>query len=144
MRFRPLIVAASLLVVVAATQVALAVPPFAAVFKKEYLDNNEHKEFAEEAGKAPNSCLVCHQGKSRKNRNEFGKVVGKLLTKKDAKNTEKIATELKKALDMHVDPKDDKSETYLDRVKAGKYPVGDLAELKKEPAKSAGEEEEKK
>ena len=144
MRFRPLIVAASLLVVVVATQAALAVPPFAVAFKKEYLDNNEHKEFAEEACKAPNSCLVCHQGKNRKNRNDFGKVVGKLLTKKDGKNTEKIATELKKALDMHVDPKDDKSDTYLDRVKAGKYPVGDLAELKKEPAKGAGEEEEKK
>ncbi len=62
-------------------------------------------------------------------------VVGKFLTKKDAKKPEKIAEGLKKALAMHVDPKDEKSETYLDRLKAGKWPGGDLEDLKKEPKK---------
>ena len=37
---------------------------------------------------------------------------------------------------MHVDPKDDKSETYGDRIKAGKWSAGDLEALKKEPEKS--------
>ena len=77
----------------------------------------------------------CHQGKQKKNRNEFGKVVGKFLTKKDAKDKEKIAAGLKKALAMHVDPKNDKSETYMDRLKASKWPAGKLEDLKKEPKK---------
>lgn len=145
MRYRCLLVAALGLVTLTASRPADAIPIFAKVFKQDYLDNNTHKEFAEEASKAPNSCLVCHQGaKNRKNRNAFGKEVGKLLNKKDnskptPENMAKITEALKKAMEMHVDPKDDKSETYLDRVKAGKYPVGTLEELKKEVT-----EEEKK
>jgi hypothetical protein len=53
--------------------------------------------------------------------------------KKDLRDVEKISDSIKKALEMHVDPKDDKSETYLDRVKASKWPGGELDDLKKEP-----------
>jgi hypothetical protein len=35
---------------------------------------------------------------------------------------------LKTALALHVDPKNDKSDTYLDRVKSSKLPAGELAE----------------
>jgi hypothetical protein len=87
---------------------------------------------------------VCHQGKaSKKNRNAFGAEVAKLLTKKDIKDHEKIAAGLKKALAMHVDPKDPKSETYMDRLQAGKWPGGTLEDLKKEPKKGAGAQEKK-
>jgi hypothetical protein len=55
--------------------------------------------------------------------------------KKDIKNKEKIIAEIEKAVKLHVDPNDDKSETYLDRIKAGKWPGGELEELKKEPPK---------
>lgn len=140
MRYRCLLVALLALVALAASRQAVAVPVFAKVFKEDYLDNNADKKFADEASKAPNSCLICHQGaKNRKNRNAFGKEVGKLLNKKDnskptPENLKAISEALKKALATHVDPKDDKSETYLDRVKAGKYPVGTLEELKKEAA----------
>ena len=150
MRYRCLLVATLVLVALAATRPANAVPLFAKVFKQDYLDNNAHKEFAEEGGKAPNSCLMCHQGlKNRKNRNAFGQEVAKLLNKKDnskptPENMTKISEALKKTMAMHVDPKDDKSETYLDRVKAGKYPVGTLEELKKEgPAADKDAKEEK-
>jgi hypothetical protein len=34
---------------------------------------------------------------------------------------------------MRVEPTNEKSETYADRVKAGKWPAGELEELKKEP-----------
>ena len=44
---------------------------------------------------------------------------------------------------MHVDPKDDKSETYLDRVKAGKCPVGELRNSKEGPAAKDAKEAEK-
>lgn len=148
MRYRCLLVAVLALVALAASRPAVAIPLFAKVFKEEYLDKNADKKFAEEASKPPNSCLICHQGvKNRKHRNAFGKEVGKLLNKKDnskptPENLPKITEALKKALAMHVDPKDDKSETYLDRVKAGKYPVGTLEELKVEAP--AAKEEEKK
>jgi len=138
MRYRCLMIAVLAVVALAASRQAVAIPLFAKVFKQDYLDNNTHKEFVEEASKAPNSCLVCHQGvKNRKNRNAFGQEVGKLLNKKDnskptPENMAKITEALKKVMEMHVDPKNEKSETYLDRVKAGKYPVGTLEELKKE------------
>jgi hypothetical protein len=120
---------------------AVAIPPFYVEFKKDYLDSLKDKKFAEAMDKGDVKCLVCHQGKQKKNRNDFGKVVGKLLTKKDAKDKEKIAEGLKKALAMHVDPKDDKSETYLDRLEKSEWPGGKLDDLKKDPKKGAAKEE---
>ena len=146
MRYRCLMVAAPVLIALAATQPAFAIPQFSKVFKQDYLDDNADKNFAKEASKPPNSCLACHQGvKYRKNRNAFGQEVAKVLNKKDdSKPTPevlaKISKELKKVMAMHVDPKNDKSETYLDRVKAGKYPAGTLEELKKEGPAPAKEE----
>ena len=140
MRYRFLLLAATPLIAFSFAQSSFAIPAFSKVFTKEYVENNSDKKFAEEAGKAPNSCYICHQGKERKNRNAFGKEVGKLLDKKkDAKNEQKISDSIKKALEMHVDPKDEKSETYMDRVKAGKYPVGTLEELKKDLPKDSAD-----
>ncbi len=135
MRSRYLLVALSLVVAFSATRRAAAIKPFYDEFKKDYIENSENKKFAEEAGKPPVGCYICHQGKEKKVRNAFGKEVGKLLNKKDAKDTAKMDDAFKKALEMHVDAKDDKSETYMDRIKAGKFPAGDLEELKKEPPK---------
>lgn len=145
MRYRYFLIAVPFLTVATAAQTAVAIPAFEKVFKKDYLDNNPHKEFAEEASKSPNKCLICHQGKHRKNRNAFGQELSKLLDKKkDAKNVEKISASIKKVLEMHIDPKDDKSPTYLDRLKEGKYPAGDLEELKKEPPKESADKEKEK
>jgi cytochrome c2 len=106
------------------------------VYKTEYLDNHKDKEYVATVTKAANRCFTCHQGKSRKNHNEFGKHLVELLDrKKDLRNKEKIAAAIKKVVAMHVDPKDEKSETYLDRIKASKWPGGELEELKKEPPK---------
>jgi len=123
---------------------AAALPPFYMEFKKDYLDSLKDKKFAEAMDKGDVKCLVCHQGKQKKNRNEFGKIAGKYLTKKDAKDKAKIAAGLKKALETHVDPKNDKSETYLDRLNKGEWPGGKLEDLKKDPPKKAGEAEAKK
>ena len=89
-----------------------------------------------EVNKGTNRCFVCHQGKkSRKNHNAFGKPLVELLDrKKDIKDNEKIAAAIKKVVAMHVDPKDEKSETYLDRIKASKWPGGEFEDLQKEPA----------
>jgi hypothetical protein len=138
MRSRYLLVALSLVIAFSAARRAAAIKPFYDEFKKDYIENNENKKFAEEAGKPPVGCYMCHQGKEKKSRNAFGKEVGKLLNKKkDAKDTAKMDEAFKTALEMHVDPKDDKSETYMDRIKAGKWPGGNLEDLKKEPPKDS-------
>lgn len=119
-----------------------AVPKFYQVFKKDYLDKLEDKKFAEAVDKPDVRCLVCHQGKKKKdNRNALGQELAKLLDrKKDLKNDKKITESIQKVLDMHVDPKNEKSETYMDRLKASKWPAGDLDELKKEPKVEPGKE----
>jgi hypothetical protein len=138
MRYCYLMIFTMILLGAAVARPARAVLPFYQVFKKEYLDTHSDKKFAEEVNKAANRCFVCHQGKNRKHHNEFGiHLVEPLDKKEDLKNTEKISAEIKKVLAMHVDPKDDKSETYLDRLKASKWPGGELEELKKEPKESA-------
>ena len=129
-------------VLVALTSPAGAVPKFYQVFKKDYLEKHPDKKFAEEMDKPDVRCLVCHQGKKKKdNRNAFGQQLAKLLDrKKDLKNDEKISASIKKVLAMHVDPKDEKSETYMDRLKASKWPAGELDDLKKEPKEAPKKE----
>jgi hypothetical protein len=141
MRHCFLLAATTIVLAAAAVQPAHATLDFYNVFKKEYVEKHSDKKFAEEVGKASNRCFVCHQGKVRKHHNEFGKHLVPLLDKKeDAKNIEKITAEIKKVLVMNVDPKDKKSETYLDRWKAGKWPGGKLEDLKKEPKDGEGDE----
>jgi cytochrome c2 len=136
MRHLGLRVVFALLLVVGMVRPSAAIVQFYTEFKKAYLDEHPNKEYAAEVNKAANRCFVCHQGKLRKNHNPFGiHLVGMLDRKKDMRDKEKIAAAIKKVVEMHVDPKDEKSETYLDRIKAGKWPGGELAELKKEPPK---------
>jgi len=145
MRFRYVLIAATMLIAFIATRPAHAILPFYNAFKKDYLDKLADKAFAEEVNKASNRCFICHQSKDRKKRNVMGKELSKFLnSKKDAKDAEKISASIKKVLEMHVDPKDDKSETYLDRLKASKWPAGDLEELKKETKDAAEVEAEEK
>ena len=86
--------------------------------------------------KARQPLLRVPSGKKRKNRNAFGQQLAELLdAKKDVKDKEKIVAALKKVVAMHVDPNDEKSETYLDRIKASKWPAGELEDLQREPEK---------
>jgi hypothetical protein len=138
MRFRILLVIAALLISVIAVRPAAAILPFYNAFKKDYLDKLEDKKFAEEVNKASNRCFVCHQGKNRKHRNALGLQLSELLdSKKDAKDAEKISASIKKVMEMHTNPKDEKSPTYFDRLKESKWPAGELEELKKDPKEEA-------
>lgn len=146
MRFRYLLIAAAAVIACGISRPASAIMPFYNQFKKDILSDHPDKKFVEEVTNDQNKCLICHQGKkSKKNKNSFGVEVGKLLDKKkDAKDTEKISASIKKVLAMHVDPKDEKSETYMDRIKASKWPAGNLEDLKKEPKDSAESEGDEK
>jgi cytochrome c2 len=124
----------TLLFVLCLVQPASAILQFYKVYKTEYLDNHPDKKYAAEVDKGTNKCYVCHQGKKRKNHNKFGQPLVEMLDRqKDMKDTKKISEAIKQVVAMHVDPKDEKSETYLDRIKASKWPGGELKELMAEP-----------
>ena len=92
---------------------ASAILQFYKVWETEYLTDHPDQDFAKLVKKPANRCFVCHQGKKRKNRNAYGQELSKLLDKKkDKKDTEKILAAIKKVGEMHVDPKDEKSETF--------------------------------
>jgi hypothetical protein len=138
MRYACLTIVAALLIGLVWVRPSAAVVQFYNVFKAEYLDKHQNQEFAAEVNKGTNKCYVCHQGKSRKHHNQFGKhLVEPLDRTKDTKNIEKIKAELAKVLEMKVNPQDEHSETYADRLKASKWPAGELEELKKEPPEEA-------
>ena len=138
MRTACLFVVALILSATCMTQPAAAVLQFYKVYQSEYLDNHPDQEFAAEAMKPANRCFACHQGKKRKNHNPYGEELTKLLNRKtDTKDIPKITAALEKVAAMKVDPNDPNSETYGDRIAAGKWPGGELEDLKKEPPGSA-------
>ena len=119
----------------AAAQPAAAVLQFYNVWKAEYLANHPDQEYATFVNKPANRCFVCHVGKKRTHRNAYGKQLAELLDrKKDAKDKDKILAAIKQVGEMHFDANDDTSETFAARIAAGKFPAGELEELKKEPA----------
>jgi hypothetical protein len=115
---------------------AFAVLQFYQQFDKVYLAEHANEEFVKAAHDPKMRCLICHQGKNRKNHNPYGEHLAKLLDRKtDLKDVDKIKESLAKVGAMHSDPKDESSPTYDDMIKAGKFPGGTLEEASKEPEK---------
>lgn len=109
---------------------AEATPVFLKQFKAVYLTEETSEEYTELVGKA--KCYVCHQGKSKKNRNAYGEAFAGLLTKKE-KDKEKIVAAIKEVGAMHSDADDESSPTYDELITEGKLPAGELEDLKEEP-----------
>src|SRR5688572_10586752 len=64
-------------------------PPYKMQWDKKYLTPDSPMAKSLPAGKS--NCNVCHVGlKDRKNRNDYGKALSKLLTKDDVTNIAKI------------------------------------------------------
>jgi cytochrome c2 len=70
------------LAVLCTARPAAAVVQFYVEYKKAYLDTHPDKEYAAAVNKASDRCFVCHQGKNRKNHNEFGIHLVELLDRK--------------------------------------------------------------
>ena len=112
-------------------------PQYAKAFNAMYVKPDgtaEEQAFAALAKDA--KCAVCHVGESKKNRNDYGKALAKILKPEDAgaefkgvTDKAKIEEALKKVAEEHVDAKNPKSPTYGDLIKEGKLPGG--AEEKK-------------
>jgi hypothetical protein len=109
---------------------AWAIKPFEVEFKKMYYkpdgDANQKKlaeaidKISTGEGDAKTSCAICHPGKSKKERNEYGMAVNKLLKKTDKEDTKKIADSLK-AIESE---KNAAGKTFGDLIKAGMLPGG--------------------
>lgn len=98
-------------------------------FRNEFIakyvkpDSKDPKDiaWAEACDKA--RCNICHEGLLKKNRNAYGKSLAKLLSRKaDTENKEKIRAALHQVAKEKVDPKDPKSPTFGDLIKAAKLP----------------------
>ena len=130
-RFLPFVVLA---ISTSFVQPAHAIKQFYDEWVVEYLDKNSDQAYVDHVKKDV-KCFICHQGKDRKHRNAYGAELAKLLNKKtDAKDKDKMLAAFKQVAEMKVDPNDPKSETFGDRIKAGKLPGGELDDLKKDPA----------
>ncbi|HUG68429.1 MAG TPA: hypothetical protein VMM76_11820 [Pirellulaceae bacterium] len=73
-------------------------------------------------------CNKCHYGKSKKDRNDYGKALIKVgLTEENFKakskdDKEGLEKDIKEALEKVLKEKNEAGETYGDRIKAGKLP----------------------
>ncbi len=92
-----------------------ATPNVKKAFDATYVKTSTSADFKAAAAKA--KCNVCHYGKSKKNRNDFGKAISKFTNKKE-KDAAKLAAALKKAV---LEKNADKA-TFESLIKAGKLP----------------------
>ena len=110
------------------TPQAEAVKRFKDEFEAKYVkpdskDPNE-RALADAAAKA--KCLICHEGKRKKNRNAYGKALAELLDrKKDRDNQEKIRAALDDVAKKKSNPDDADSPPFGDLIAGGKLPGGE-------------------
>ena len=114
----------------ATTTEVQAIPAFAKAFKARVTDTSKSADFVAAATAA--KCNVCHfatpESKSKKQKNDFGKELGKHLSKKNYTSTRirEEAAAVKKELDAAfakvMAAKNPSGETYQSRVDAGKLP----------------------
>jgi len=94
---------------------AFAVKQFYDEFKEVYVNNGNLD--ASVVAKA--KCNLCHEGKSKKDKNAYGELLDKLLDrKKDARNPEKI----RQALAAVESEKSPSGKTYGELIKEGNLP----------------------
>ena len=107
---------------------AWAIPPFSEAFKKAYVKPGEPLE----AKVAEVKCNVCHMGKEKKDKNEYGKAVGKFLKKADftgdAKKFENVKDEpaqkaMAEGLKSAEAEKSSGGKTFGELIKAGELPA---------------------
>jgi hypothetical protein len=110
----------------ASARTAYAIAPFKKEFDNAYVKPNPTTDAEKSlaASVAMVKCNVCHVGTSKKERNEYGKALATMLTKKDGKEIAKIKDALEKAAAMKSKPGDDSSPTFGELIQQGKLPGG--------------------
>jgi hypothetical protein len=107
--------------VLVSAQTASAIPPFKAEWDKLYMGDGTEMNKALD-GKS--NCNVCHVGaKNKKLKNDYGKALGELIKKDDAKNTDKIKAAMEEVAAMPSDAEDKDSPTFGTLIEEGKLPI---------------------
>jgi hypothetical protein len=105
---------------------ASALPPFNKEWLAKYKEGNSNASFVEAVDTA--KCNVCHEGTSKKMKNEYGKAVGKYLTKakyNEIKEDEAAAKKyILEGLAKAEAEKGAGGKTYGEMLKAGQLPGG--------------------
>jgi hypothetical protein len=70
-------------------------------------------------------CTICHLPKPQKGFNAYGTQVKSLITKRDAQNPQAVRAALKR-VEAVKSADDPKSQTYGQRLRQGKLPVGEI------------------
>src|SRR5262245_51564426 len=103
-------------------QNASALPPFNAAWKAKYNASESNAAFNDA------KCNVCHAGESKKMKNEYGKVVGKYLTKAKYTEIKEDEAAAKKYIEEGLlkaeGEKGPGGKSYGELLKAGKLPGG--------------------
>lgn len=103
------------------------IAPFGLRWRQKYLTDHKNEEFVKAARAA--NCKICHVATDKENKenNEYGKTVGKFLTKAEF---EKLNTNLEaskkyilEGLEKAEAEKAADGTTYGERIKSGKLPV---------------------
>lgn len=123
----------ALMVIAGVIAPAVAFPPFQKQFLAKYADGTD--EAFTKLAKDEAKCLVCHQGKNKKNRNPYGAALAEFIGKKDQKDTDKIVAALEKVATQSSNPEDSEAPTFGELIDEGKLPGGDLDAVKAEPKK---------
>jgi formylmethanofuran dehydrogenase subunit E len=103
-----------------------AIPAFKKTWDAHYLEGNENADFVAAAEEA--KCNVCHYGKSKKNRTDYGKALHKFLEKDDYKSSrvkeepEKVKAEILEAFKKVEEMKAEDGKTFGEKIKAGTLP----------------------
>ncbi len=118
---------------------AKAIKPFLDEFQAVYVKpdsaDKKDKEFAVVVEKI--KCNVCHEGKSKKDRNVYGMALDVLLDKKaDKDNKEKIRKAIETVAEIKSDPVKADAPTFGQLLAAKQLPGG---EPKEEPESGAGQ-----
>lgn len=107
---------------------AMAILPFSKEWKAKYSDDSKNEAFVKAVKEA--NCNVCHDAssKSKKDRNEYGKALSKVLTKAEYDKIKADADAAKKYIQEGLQKveaeKAADGKTYGEKIKAGILPAG--------------------
>ncbi len=118
----------AMLVVGLSAQQAHAVATFSKFFKEKYVDPGDNAALASLYDAQKSKCDVCHYGKTKKNRNDYGQALSELLDKDNYKlsrvkaEPDLVDMELKEAFEKVEKMKSTGGQTFGELIKAGKLP----------------------
>lgn len=119
-----------LIAVCAAATPAAAFPQFQKQFVNAYAADSG-SDYATAVKDA--KCFVCHQGKSKKNRNPYGEALSAYIGKPDRKDVDKIVAALETVAAASSDPATEGAPTFGEIIASGALPGGPLDVVKAEP-----------